>query len=168
MEEESLRRMAIEQYLQGKSPIAIYRKITRSKKWFFKWLHRYQSGDSEWFKDKPKTPHDHPRETPPEMKSLVKNIRVQLEESYAQVGASAIKWEFKKLGVIPPSDRTINRILKREGLVKKKLPILPREWNIPTLPSSGDSTTSIDLDEWLRAEFNTCGEYVKKLELQKK
>jgi len=120
MEEETLRKMAIEQFLQGKDPVSIYHEMGRSKFWFFKWLHRYQSGDIEWYRGKPKTPHGHPQETPPEMQKLIRNIRVQLEEHpYAQIGTSAIKWEFKKLGVTPPSDRTINRILKRERLVKK-------------------------------------------------
>ena len=119
MGEETLRKMAIEQHLQGKSPISIYLEIGRSKYWFFKWLHRYQSGDTEWFKDKLKTPHHHPHTSSLKMQNLVKSIRIQLEDSYAQVGTSAIKWEFKKLGVVPPSDRTINRILKRAGLVKK-------------------------------------------------
>lgn len=119
MEEETLRKMAMEQYLQGKTPVSIYQEMGRSKFWFFKWLRRYRSGNPEWFKDEPKAPHAHPHETPPEMKKLVSNVRIQLEESYSQIGTSAIKWEFNKLGAIPPSDRTINRILRREGLVKK-------------------------------------------------
>ena len=120
MDEEHLRKMAVEQYLQGKAPISIYLEIGRTKAWFFKWLHRYRTGDPDWYRDKPKTPHRHPRETSPEMKKLVKNIRIDLEEHpYAQIGISAIKWEFKKLAVTPPSDRTIHRILKKEGLVKK-------------------------------------------------
>lgn len=54
-------------------------------------------------KDKPKTPHGHPREIPPEMKKLVRNIRIDLEEHpYAQIGNSAIKWESRKLGVTSP------------------------------------------------------------------
>jgi hypothetical protein len=151
MDEETLRKMAIEQHLQGKSPISIYLEMERSKYWFFKWLHRYQSRDTEWFKDKPKTPHHHPRTTPLEMENLVKNIRIQLEDSYAQVGTSAIKWEFKKLGVIPPSDRTINRILKREGLVKKNslypqgspIPLLYQALGIQQYPSSRSPGASI-------------------------
>jgi hypothetical protein len=120
MEEENLRKMAIEQFLQGKSPVSIYRDMGRSKFWFFKWLHRYQDRDPEWYRDKPKTPHGHPREISSEMQKLVRNIRIQLEEHpYAQIGTSAIKWEFEKLGITPPADRTINRILKREGLLKK-------------------------------------------------
>jgi len=120
MEQETLRKMAIEQYLKGKTPFSIYQEMGRSKKWFFKWLHRYQSGDPQWYRDRSRAPRSQPNQTRPEIRKLVTNIRIGLEENpYAQVGTSAIRWEFKKLGLIPPSDRTINRILKREGLVKK-------------------------------------------------
>jgi hypothetical protein len=40
-------------------------------------------------------------------------------EPYNQIGVSAIKWELHKLGLPLRSDSTINRTLKREGLVKK-------------------------------------------------
>ncbi|MGB7573381.1 MAG: hypothetical protein WBN53_05915 [Thermodesulfobacteriota bacterium] len=33
MEEGALRKMAIEQYMQGKDPVSIYREMGRSKKW---------------------------------------------------------------------------------------------------------------------------------------
>jgi len=130
MEEEKLRKLAIGQYLQGKTPVSIYQELGRTKPWFFKWLHRYQSGNSEWYKDEPKVPHYHPQETPLEMRKLVSNIRIKLEGSYSQIGTSAIKWEFQKLGSIPPSDRTINRILKREGLLKKNS-LYPQGGGIP-------------------------------------
>jgi len=120
MEEETLRKMAIQQYLQNKAPVSIYREMGRSKKWFFKWLHRYQSGDPNWYQEQSRAPHDHPHKIHPDIRKLIINLRAQLEENpYAQIGTSAIKWEFRKLSIIPPSDRTINRILKREGLVKK-------------------------------------------------
>ena len=131
MEERTLRKMAVEQYLQGKTAVSIYREMGRSKYWFFKWLHRYQSGDANWYQDRPRIPRSHPHQISPEMRKLIINIRTQLEEHpYAQIGTSAIKWEFKKLGVIPPSDRTINRILKREGLVKKNS-LYPQGRRIP-------------------------------------
>ena len=120
MKEEPLRKMAVEHYLQGKNPVSIYQEMGRSKKWFFKWLHRYQSGDPDWYRDQSRAPLSHPKQIHPDTRKLILNIRTQLEENpYAQVGTSAIKWECNKLGVIPPSDRTINRILKREGLIKK-------------------------------------------------
>ncbi len=156
MDEETLRKMAIEQHLQGKSPISIYLEMGRSKYWFFKWLHRYQSGDTEWFKDKPKTPHHHPHTSSLKMQNLVKSIRIQLEDSYAQVGTSAIKWEFKKLGVVPPSDRTINRILKRAGLVKKNslclqgsgIPLLLQTPGIQQHPPGGSPGSKIHQKRW--------------------
>lgn len=144
MDEETLRKMAIEEFLKGKSPTSVYRDLGRSRPWFYKWLHRYQSREDEWFKDKSKAPHDHPNKTPAETHKLVMNIRLQLEENpFAQVGVSAIKWEFRKLGVNPPPDRTINRILKREGLVKKNFLIPPKGWNIPTCANPWGSTASI-------------------------
>lgn len=157
MDEETLRKMAVEQYVQGKTPVSIYSEIGRTRPWFFKWLRRYRSGDSEWYKDQPKTPHGHPHETPPEMKNLVRNIRIDLEEHpYAQIGTSAIKWEFKKLGVVPPSDRTINRILKREGLVKKNslypqgsgISLFHQAPGIQQHPSGGPPGSTIHQKRW--------------------
>jgi transposase-like protein len=120
MDEETLRKMAMEQALQGKTPVSIYREMGRSKKWFFKWLQRYKSGDTEWYRDHPRIPHSHPYQTCPDTRNLLIRIRRQLEEHpYAQIGTSAIKWECQKLGLTPPSDSTISRIIRREGLVKK-------------------------------------------------
>jgi transposase-like protein len=120
MEEESLRKMAVQQFMQGKSPVSIYQEMGRSKKWFFKWLKRYQSGNSEWYRGHSKAPHSRPHQTSTEIQSIVKKTRIHLEANpYAQVGVSAIKWQCQELGITLPSDRTINRILKKEGLIKK-------------------------------------------------
>ncbi len=120
MDEETLRKMAIEQYLQGKEPVAIYKELERTKPWFFKWLNRYQSGDKQWFQDQSRAPHTYPHQASPTLQQMIKKVRIQLEENpYAQIGVSAIKWECAKLGITPPPDRTINRILKRADLLKK-------------------------------------------------
>jgi transposase len=51
--EGTLRRTAMRRYvLGGESPKAIYDSLNRSKKWFFKWLKRYQTGGMDWYKDK--------------------------------------------------------------------------------------------------------------------
>jgi hypothetical protein len=119
MEEELLRKMAMEHFLKGKSSASIYGDLGRSRQWFYKWLHRYQSGEEDWFRDESRAPH-HPHKTSEDTQKLVTNIRIQLEEHpFAQIGVSAIQWELRKLGLPPPPDWTINRILKREGLVKK-------------------------------------------------
>lgn len=118
--DEEMRKTAIMDYLKGQPPKEIYTRLGRSKKWFFKWLKRYQTGKIEWYKEGPRARKTQARQTPCEQKALIINVRKRLEEQpFAQVGAGAIKWELHKLGTSFPSDRTIHRILAREGLTKK-------------------------------------------------
>ena len=120
MNEEEIRKTAIRRHLKGENPKAIYTDLERSKKWFFKWLKRYQTGQDDWCKDQPTAPLRKPTQIDETEKQRIISIRNRLEsQRFAQVGVSAIKWELSKLGLPFPSDRTINRILKREGLVKK-------------------------------------------------
>jgi len=120
--EEDTRKAAIMEYLKGQSPKEIYTRLDRSKKWFFKWLKRYQTGNVEWYKERSRAPKSQAKKTPQEQKELILVTRQRLEEQpFAQVGTSAIKWELHKLGVSFPSDRTINRILTREGFTKKNI-----------------------------------------------
>jgi putative transposase len=118
--EEKIRQQAIQRYLNGEKPKSIYENIGRSKKWFFKWLKRYHSGIADWYMDQPKTPHRSPSRIPEAERQRIVEIRTRLEEeTYSQFGVSAIKWELSKSGHLLPSDRTINRVIKQEGLVKK-------------------------------------------------
>ena len=119
---EEIRKQAVERYLNGEKPKEIYSDLKRSKKWFFKWLRRFQSGDLAWYKDRSKAPLRRATKTSNKKRQLIVSIRERLEsDPFAQVGVSAIKWELSKLGIDFPSDSTINRILKKEGLVKKNL-----------------------------------------------
>ncbi len=156
MEKEDLRKMAIGEFLKGKSPTSVCRDLGRSRPWFYKWLHRYQSGEDEWFKDVSKAPH-HLHKTPEDTQKLVTNIRLQLEESpFAQIGASAIQWEFRKLKVTPPPAWTINRILKREGLIKKnslysqrrRIPLFPPTPGDQQHPSRRPSGAPLHQERW--------------------
>lgn len=118
--EEQRRLEAIQRHLKGESPKSIYTDLNRSKKWFFKWLKRFHGGDSDWYRDKSRAPLKRPTEMSNEEKQLIISTRKRLEtEPFAQIGVSAIKWELNKSGFDFPSDSTINRLLKREGLVKK-------------------------------------------------
>jgi len=118
--ETELRKKAIQRYVLGEKPKAIYTDLKRSKKWFFKWLQRYQSGEIDWYKDQSRTPKNSPKRISGTDKQRIIEVRKKLESQlFAQTGASAIKWELSKSGFSFPSDRTTNRVLKREGLVKK-------------------------------------------------
>jgi transposase len=120
--EEEVRKRAIFRYINGESPKGIYEDLNRSKKWFFKWLKRYQTGEADWYRDKSRAPLRRSTRTREDRTALIVSTRKRLEaEPFAQTGVSAIKWELSKLGADFPSDSTINRILKKEGLVKKNL-----------------------------------------------
>lgn len=120
--EQELRQNAIKRYFEGESPKSIYTDLKRSKEWFFKWLKRYQTGEPEWYKGKSRAPLNQPTQLGESEKQRIILTRQRLEsEKFAQVGVSAIKWELSKSGYSLPSDRTINRVLKREGLIKKNL-----------------------------------------------
>ena len=118
--EQELRKKAISRYLQGETPKAIYSDLKRSKYWFFKWLKRYQTGEPDWFRDKARAALHRPTQVSETERQRIVSVRTRLESArFAQIGASAIKWELSKSGYNFPSDRTINRVLKDEGLIKK-------------------------------------------------
>lgn len=118
--EEEIRKKAIEKYIKGQPPKTIYTEFKRSKKWFFKWLRRYQTGHKHWYKDQPRAPKKRPTKLSEVERQRIIETRKRLEDQkFAQIGVSAIKWELSKSGNIFPSDSTINRVLKGEGLIKK-------------------------------------------------
>jgi len=118
--EQELRKTAVERYLKGESPKSIYTDLKRSKNWFFKWLQRYKSGGPEWYQDNSRAPIKRPTEINEIQRQRIISVRTHLEsQRFAQIGPSAIKWELSKSGHSLPSDSTIKRILKSEGLIKK-------------------------------------------------
>jgi putative transposase len=120
MTEEEIRCKAIDRFKNGQPPKAIYEDLGRTKQWFFKWLKRYRSGDPDWYRSRSRAPRNKPTQIDEVGRQMIISIRQRLHrQSFAQIGVSAIKWELHKAGVSIPSDRTINRVLKQEGLVKK-------------------------------------------------
>jgi len=131
--EEELRKQAVQRHLAGESPKAVYTSLDRSKKWFFKWLSRYQSGAADWYKEHSRAPLTRPSGLSAADKEIIVSTRNRLDSSpFAQIGVSAIKWELHKLGLPFRSDSTINRTLKREGLVKKN-EIFPQRGRVSVL-----------------------------------
>lgn len=118
--EQKVRKDAIQRFLKGESPKAIYTDLNRSKNWFFKWLNRYKSGEPKWYEDKSRAPKNRPTAISEIERQRIISVRTHLQsQKFAQVGASAIKWELEKSGCHFPSDSTIKRVLKSEGLIKK-------------------------------------------------
>ncbi len=119
--EEETRKLAIRMYVEGKAPIEIYTELGRSKRWFFKWLERYKSNDTQWYQTLSRAPKRVSNKTSEEVEATVLQIRSTLEETkYAQVGSLSIQWEMEKLGMAPLPAWTIDRILKRYNVVREK------------------------------------------------
>jgi hypothetical protein len=118
--EQELRKTAIKRYIKGESPKSIYTDLKRSKNWFFKWLRRYKAGDPDWYLDHSRAPLKRPTEISDIERQRIISVRTHLEsQKFAQIGPSAIKWELRKSGHNLPSDSTVKRVLKNEGLIKK-------------------------------------------------
>jgi len=118
--EENIRKQAIQRYMSGEKPKSIYTNLNRSKKWFFKWLKRFKEGDPNWYQSQSRAPKHSPLKiSNQQYESIVKTRKELVETPFSQTGTSAIKWEMHKSGIDIPSDSTINRVLHREGLLKK-------------------------------------------------
>lgn len=126
-EEINLRKLCIQKYNEGNKPTGICRSLHRTRNWVYKWIKRYQSGDPQWYLDESKEPKTKPTKIDQELENDIVGIRKKLvkrdtpETRYAFHGAVAIHQELDKLGhKDKPNLSTINRILKRNGLIEKE------------------------------------------------
>ena len=119
--ETEIRQEAIARFVEGESPHQIYRELGRSKQWFFKWLGHYRSQEAGWYEDRRRAPHRVRHKLSGELEALIVEVRQELMTTkYSQVGANAINWALEKRGISAVPVSTINRVIKRRGLLRKK------------------------------------------------
>lgn len=142
MEQEYQKRIdAVKRYLSGEKPATIYKPLGKPKQWLWFWLKRYNPNDENWYKDRPKANKVIHGKIDPKIENLVCSIRGKLANTkYSQIGGLAIQWELERLGAEPVPIWTINRILKRNSLVKepeiyqKRNKLYPKiEANVPNI-----------------------------------
>ena len=145
--EEAIRKEAIRLYSKGVSVNEICQTLNRSRKWFYEWKSRFDSGENEWNISRQRTPHNVANKTPGGIEAQVIAIRARLESSsYSQIGAFAIQWEMKKLSLKVPPTWTIDRILKRHNVVREKKRYTPKNKAYPDVKSIfSDSIQQADL-----------------------
>ena len=120
--EEVLRARAVSMYTQGQSVSDIAKALGRSRQWVHKWINRSQCDSADWSQSLSTAPHYVPNKVSLSMEEQVISARQQLLASpYHEAGAYAILHQLQGKGITPPSVATINRILKRNGLVTKKV-----------------------------------------------
>ena len=119
--EEEVRREAVTRVLTGEPPGKVAADLGRSDRWVRKWVARYDSAEDDWASDRSRAPKTQASKASDEIERTVLEVRGRLMANpWAQVGAVAIAWELQKLGITPPEVWTIDRILKRAGVAKRR------------------------------------------------
>jgi IS30 family transposase len=132
MNKIALRMEAVHLYLDGESKASIGRQLGKSRDWVSKWISRYDPDDPEGsLQDRSSAPKKPYRKWSDEViQKAIQSRKLRMEAcepgyKYRLVGAEAIHYELKALGIIPtPPPRTIHHWLKQADLVEKKEPRL--------------------------------------------
>ena len=118
---EQLRIKAIEFYKSNWKVTHICSVLGCSRSWFYKWLNRYKTKDSNWYKEESRAPKTKKRKVSTEMEEIILDTRKRLvSEPYFQYGPQAIYYALLQMDINPPAVWTISRILKRHGLTLNK------------------------------------------------
>jgi transposase InsO family protein len=136
-DELAARHRAISLRLAGRPVKQICSALGRSEAWFHKWWGRYLQAGPEGLYDLTRAHHHVAQRIPPELERAILSIRQRLQAHaspatrYSLTGAAAIRAELKVLGIRPlPCERTIERVLQRNGLTTPRVriaPLLPRQ-----------------------------------------
>ena len=133
--EEALRAHAVSMHLQGLSVVLIARKLGKSRQWVHKWINRYNPEDTSWNISKSNAPHFNPSKISHTMEEKIIAARQELAKSpYLESGAYAIWHKLKEEGFNSPSVASINRILNRNNLLKRKVKYQKSNIEYPEVP----------------------------------
>lgn len=130
MDEIALRKEAVRLHLAGETKAAIGRALEKSRDWVRTWVSRYNPDEpDESLQNRssaPKEPHRKWSETMIQQVVTSRKLRMEASEpgyKYALIGAQAIRYELKALGITPlPPERTIHHWLQQAGLIPAKAP----------------------------------------------
>lgn len=133
--EETLRLDAINMHAQGIKVAEIARRLGRSRQWVHKWINRQRDCADGWERSHSNAPHSKANKTSEELEAQVVSSRIRLDASpHMESGAFAIWHDLRANGVEPPSVATINRILKKRGLTRRKAPYQKSGIDYPESP----------------------------------
>jgi transposase-like protein len=119
--QEQLRIRAIELYNKKWKVTDICSELNCSRPWFYKWLKRYQSKESDWYIEQSRAPKTKHNKTDSDMEQVVLEARKYLaSKPYLQYGPQAIYYTLSQKGIQPPPVWTIARILKRHNITNSK------------------------------------------------
>jgi transposase-like protein len=111
------RQEGLERYLAGDPIEVICREMGCSKSWLYKWKHRYQVTELDWFQEHSRRPETTPTKTPDALEAEIVRLRQTLSpDGSGTVSAGVIRDHLRQHRVESiPSRRTIYRILNRQA-----------------------------------------------------
>ena len=119
--QEQLRIRAIDLYIHKWKVTNICATLNCSRPWFYKWLKRYQTMDSDWFKEQSRAPKTKHTKIDSGLEEAVIKMRKDLESKpFCQFGSQAIYYALSQKGIEPPPVWAISRILKRHNITNRK------------------------------------------------
>lgn len=140
--EEALRKQALTLHQQGKKVAAIARESGRTRQWVHKWIKRYDAQSDNWCSSHSHAPRNNQTISSTLEEKVVETRQFLAKSPYLESGAYAIWHHLKKQGVTPPSVATINRILRKHGLTRKKVKYQKSGIDYPATP---EDTQLLDL-----------------------
>lgn len=140
--EEALRKQAITLHQQGKKVAAIAREVGRTRQWVHKWVKRYDAQSDNWCSSHSHAPRNNHTISSTLEEKVVETRQVLKESPYLESGAYAIWHHLKEQGITPPSVATINRILRKHSLTRKKVKYQKSGIDYPETP---EDTQLMDL-----------------------
>jgi transposase InsO family protein len=154
-DELAARQRAIAPRLAGRPIKAICAAVGRSEVWFHKWWGRYLQAGPDGLYDLTRANHRVGQRIPPELERTILTIRRRLQAHAAPAprhcltGAASIRAELKSLGIRPlPCERTIERVLERNGLTAPRVrlaPLLPRQESPAPQARASNQLHEVDL-----------------------
>lgn len=135
----ALRKEAVRLHLQGVSKTEIAKRLKKSRRWVYRWITRYdrEPGDQS-LENHSSAPKKGAEKYPPKIKAMALQARRDRKAGrrkypYALVGAEAIHYELRALGVLPlPPSRTIHFWLQQAHEIEPHAKV--RKASNPTYP----------------------------------
>lgn len=135
----ALRKEAVRLHLQGISKTEIAKRLQKSRRWVYRWIARYdRKQGAKSLENRSSAPKNRKEIYPQKIKNMAVESRKARKAGhrkypYALVGADAIYYELRDLGVRPlPPPRTIHFWLKQAGEIDERQK--PRKESNPTYP----------------------------------
>jgi len=117
---EQLRIKAIELYNNKWEISEISKTLNCSRRWFYKWLKRYQSNQPQWYIEQSRRPKTKKKKIDSNTEQLVLKTREELMSTpFMQYGPQAIFYHLKMKNITPPPVWSIARILNQNQVAHK-------------------------------------------------